>query len=141
MDNKIAALYASRLSAADPSTTVKTVLNFALVLEIFENELYKAVLGTSSSAAQNNAFATVRAKMMAVPGLVPTLQQIQKQEAAHVATLLTAQAANVFSLDARSFDFTGNRSASGGGPFAAVTTDLPLLLVLAQGVEDAGVRA
>src|ERR1700674_2416719 len=95
--------------ATAPSTLVQSVLDLSLALEIFESEFYKAVLGTSSSTAQNSAFATVRAMAAAIPGVVPTLQQIQKQEAAHVATLLTAGARNGLTLDASSFDFTGNR--------------------------------
>jgi hypothetical protein len=122
-------------------TAIKNVLDFALALEIFENEFYKAVLGTSASAAQNAAFAPVRALATPVAGAVATLQQIQKHEAAHVATLLATGATNVFGLDANSFDFTGNRSATGGGPFAKATTDLPFLLEVAQGAEDTGVRA
>jgi hypothetical protein len=122
-------------------TAIVNVLNFALALEIFENEFYKAVLGTSAVAAQNTAFATVRSAAAAVPGAVNTLQQIQKHEAAHVATLMTTGATNVFNLDGTSFDFTGNRSAGGGGPFAKATTDLPFLLEVAQGAEDTGVRA
>ena len=50
---------------ANVPTSVIGVLDFALALEIFENEFYKAVLGISSSAAQNAAFATVRAKVPA----------------------------------------------------------------------------
>jgi hypothetical protein len=121
-------------------TPIKNVLDFALALEIFENEFYKAVLGTSSSAAQNNAFATVRAAAAGVPGAVATLQQIQKHEAAHVATLTATGATNVFSLDATRFDFTGARGA-GNGPFAKAATDLAFLLQVAQGAEDTGVRA
>jgi hypothetical protein len=117
------------------------VLNFALALEIFENEFYKAVLGTSSSSAQNDAFAVVRAKAQAVAGVMATLQQIQKQEAAHVATLLAIGATNGLNLTATSFDFTGNRSVNGGGPFAAVTTDLPTLFLVAQALEDSSLRA
>jgi hypothetical protein len=126
-------------SALDPA--IKNVLDFALALEIFENEFYKAVLNMSSSAAQNNAFATVRVQAQAVAGAVATLTQIQKHEAAHVATLQSLGATNVFNLSATSFDFTGNRSASGGGPFSKATTDLPFLLEVAQGAEDTGVRA
>lgn len=129
-------LYAQALPAA-----IKNVLDFALALEIFENEFYKAVLGTSASSAQNTAFAPVRALAAAVPGAVNTLQQIQKHEAAHVATLLATGATNVFNLSETSFDFTGNRSATGGGPFGKATTDLAFLLEVAQGAEDTGVRA
>ena len=75
----------SREAKAQTSTVVD-VLNFALALEIFENEFYKAVLGTSSSATQNGAFAPVRALAAAVPTAVASIQQIQKHEAAHVAT-------------------------------------------------------
>jgi hypothetical protein len=119
---------------------IKSVLDFALALEIFENEFYKAVLGTSASATQNAAFATVRAAAGNVPGAVNTIQQIQKHEAAHVATLTATGATNVFNLTATSFDFTGARGA-GNGPFAKATTDLPFLLQVAQGAEDTGVRA
>ncbi len=122
-------------------TAIKNVLDFALALEIFENEFYKGVLGTSASAGLNTAFAPVRAMAAGVPGAVATLQQIQKHEQAHVATLLATGATNVFNLTASSFDFTGNRSAMGGGPFSEATTNLAFLLQVAQGVEDTGVRA
>jgi hypothetical protein len=122
-------------------TAIQTVVDFALALEIFENEFYKAVLGISASAAQNDAFATVRAAAAVVPGMMNTLEQIQKHEAAHVATLLAVGATNLpFDLDATTFDFTGGRGVV-IGPFAQATTNLGLLLELAQGVEDTGVRA
>ena len=119
-------------------TTVQDVLDFALALEIFENEFYKAVLGTSTVAAQNAAFATVRAQVPA--SALPALQKIQQHEAAHVATLTGAGARNAFNLSAASFDFTGARGA-GNGPFARATTELAFLLAVAQAVEDTGVRA
>jgi hypothetical protein len=119
---------------------VKGVLDFALALEIFEDEFYKAVLGTSANAAANTAFAVVRTKAAAVPGAVATLMQIEKHETAHRATLLATGATNVFNLNETSFDFTGARGA-GNGPFAKATTDLPFLLEVAQGAEDTGVRA
>ncbi len=119
-------------------TSVTDVLNFALMLEIFENEFYKAVLGQSSSAAQNAVFATVRAKVPA--SALPAIQQISKHEAAHVAYLQTAGASNILNLNADSFDFTGARGA-GNGPFALAGSDLNFLLLTAQAAEDTGVRA
>jgi hypothetical protein len=121
------------------STDVTSVLNFALMLEIFENEFYKAVLGTSSSSAQNTAFATVRSQIPAAA--VTAVQQIQKHEAAHVATLMAAGASNTLNLNADSFDFTGNRGNTPAGPFQRATTELAFLLAVAQGAEDTGVRA
>jgi len=135
------AVLSKDLYAQGISTAIKNVLDFALALEIFENEFYKAVLGRSASTAQNNAFASVRASAALVAGAASTLDQIQKHEAAHVATLTSLGATNVFGLDANSFDFTGNRSANGGGPFASATSSLPFLLEVAQGAEDTGVRA
>jgi hypothetical protein len=122
-------------------TAVQSAINFALALEIFENEFYKAVLGTSSSAAQNGAFATVRALLLANPVFAASVQQIQKHEQAHVDILTASGAVNTLALTAASFDFTGNGSAAGGGPFAKATTNLGFLLQLAQGAEDTGVRA
>ncbi len=119
-------------------TTVTAALNLALMLEIFENELYKAVLGTSASAVQNSAFAPVRATVPA--SAIPAIQLIQKHEAAHVAFLLANGATNVLNLGPDSFDFTGGRG-SGTGPFARATVELQFLLATAQAVEDTGVRA
>ena len=93
---------------------ITDVLNFALMLEIFENEFYKAVLGTSSSTAQNAAFATVRAAAAAVPGAVAAIQQIQKHEQQHVAFLLANGATNLLNLTATSFDFTGQSQCCRG---------------------------
>ena len=129
----------SKDAFAQTPADVTAVVNFALALEIFENEFYKAVLGTSASAAQNTAFAAVRAQVPAAA--VPVFQQIQKHEAAHVAFLLANGATNVLNLNADSFDFSGNRGSGTPGPFARATTELQFLLAVAQAVEDTGVRA
>jgi hypothetical protein len=118
--------------------SVQQVIDFALKLEIFENEFYKAVLGISSVSAQNAAFATVRAMVPA--SALPAIQQIQKHETEHVAFLMANGAVNSLNLNASSFDFTGGRG-TGTGPFAQATTDLNFLLLVAQGAEDTGVRA
>jgi hypothetical protein len=120
------------------ASTVTDVLNFALALEIFESEFYKAVLGQSASAAQNAVFAAVRPKVPA--SALPAIQQIAKHEAAHVAYLQSAGATNGLNLNADSFDFTGARGA-GNGPFALAGSDLDFLLLTAQAAEDTGVRA
>jgi hypothetical protein len=124
---------------AQAPADVTAVLNFALMLEIFENEFYKAVLGTSASAAQNSAFAPVRAQVPAAA--LPVFQQIQKHEAAHVAFLLANGATNALNLTADSFDFSGNRGSGTPGSFARATTELQFLLAVAQAAEDTGVRA
>ncbi len=118
--------------------TVQQVIDFALKLEIFENEFYKAVLGISAVPAQNAAFAAVRAMVPA--SAIPAIQQIQKHETEHVAFLLANGAVNTLNLTGSSFDFTGGRG-SGTGPFLQATTDVNFLLLVAQGAEDTGVRA
>ncbi|GAC1480691.1 MAG: hypothetical protein NVS1B4_25910 [Gemmatimonadaceae bacterium] len=134
----LAALSSEAFGQSTP-LTVQQVVNFALMLEIFENEFYKAVLGTSASAAQNAAFAPVRGTVPAAA--LPAIQKIQQHEDAHV-TFLTVVGGgqNTLNLTADSFDFTGGRG-SGTGPFANATTDLAFLLLVAQGAEDTGVRA
>jgi hypothetical protein len=132
------ALAALSREAKAQTSSVTDVLNFALMLEIFENEFYKAVLGTSASAVQNAAFAAVRVQVPAAA--LPTLQQIQRHEASHVAFLLANGASNVLNLSAASFDFTGARGA-GNGPFLRATTELAFLLLVTQAAEDTGVRA
>ena len=114
---------------------IKAILDFALNLEILENEFYKAVLGTSTTA-NNAAFAPVRA--LIPTAVVATVQQIQKHEAAHVAFLQAAGATSTITV--ANLDFTGGRG-SGTGPFAAATSNVNFLLAVAQLAEDTGVRA
>ena len=127
---------------AQTPSAILDVLQFAFVLESLENEFYRAVLGTSSVAAQNAAFAGVRAQIPA--SAVPTFQLIQKHEQQHT-DFLRDTAIPLFggrapSLGANDFDFTGG-NGSGTGPFAQATTQLDHLLLVAQAVEDTGVRA
>lgn len=131
----LAALSHKAFGQTDP---IKPVLDFALVLEILENEFYKAVLGMSTPG-NNAAFAPVRATLLSqFPGVVDAVKQIQKHEAAHVAFLMAAGATSAITV--ADLDFTGGRG-SGTGPFAAATTDAAFLLAVAQLAEDTGVRA
>lgn len=126
--------------AVSSGAAIQDALDFLLTFEIFSNEFYKAVLGRSDSTSQNDSFAPVRALVVAAPTTAASLDQIQRQEAAHVSALARLGATNALGLDASSFDFTGGRGA-GDGPFAAAATDVGALLELAQAVEDVGARA
>jgi len=131
----------SRETFAQTPANIVDVLKFAFILENLENEFYKAVLGTSALAAQNNAFAPVRA-------LIPdaakqAFQQIQKHEQQHVDFLkavIPQFGGTVVTITAADFDFTGG-NGSGTGPFARATTELDFLLLATQAFEDTGVRA
>src|SRR5687767_1847749 len=73
----LAALSRQAFGQALPAN-IQSVLQFALALEIFENEFYKAVLGTST-AANNAAFLPVRNILTSqYPAVVAAVQQIQK---------------------------------------------------------------
>ncbi|MBA3646765.1 MAG: ferritin-like domain-containing protein [Gemmatimonadaceae bacterium] len=127
---------------AQTPSAILDVLQFAFILENLENEFYRAVLGTSAVAAQNAAFATVRAQIPATAQ--QTFAQIQKHEQQHT-DFLGHVAIPLFggtapSLSANDFDFTGG-NGSGNGPFLQATTRLDHLLLVAQAVEDTGVRA
>jgi hypothetical protein len=132
---------------AQAPSDVLDVLQFAFILENLENEFYKAVLGTSAVGAQNTAFAPVRALLAAAPQaamIQAAFQQIQKHEQQHV-DFLKNTAIPLFggtapNITANDFDFTGG-NGSGTGPFAGATTNLEFLLLVAQAVEDTGVRA
>ena len=127
---------------AQTPSAILDVLQFAFLLENLENEFYRAVIGISASSAQNAAFATVRAQIP--ESAHQTLHQIQKHEQQHT-DFLKNTAIPLFggvapSLSANDFDFTGG-NGSGNGPFLQATTRLDHLLLVAQAVEDTGVRA
>ena len=137
------AALARPLSAQAP-VTIRGVLEFAYLLENLESEFYKAVLGDSATAAQNAAFAPVRAQLGSDPKLLAALEQIAKHEAAHVAFLkaqITALGGAPITYTGAEFDFTGGNTAAFTGPFALAKSDPGVLLALAQVLEDTGVRA
>ena len=117
------------------------VLQFAYLLENLEAEFYKAVLGVSSSASFNTAFAPVRATFNARE--TATIDQIRIHEEAHVTFLrsaITGAGGTAATYTPANFDFTGG-DGSGNGPFLAATTNKAFLLAAAQAFEDTGVRA
>ena len=118
-------------------TGVVDVLRFAFLLENLEAEFYKAVVGSSASAAVNTAFAPVRATLSATD--VATFTRIRDHEIAHV-NFLRGLIPNPATYTAASFDFTGG-NGSGNGPFLAATQQRAFLLAAAQAFEDTGVRA
>jgi len=107
------------------STSVLSVLNFALTLEYIEYNFYQTGLNT--------------------PGLIPAgtpalaaLTNIRDHELAHVNLLkgaITGSGGTPVSFTASQFDFTAK------GNFNAVFTDYPTFLAVAQVFEDTGVRA
>ncbi len=132
----------SKDAFAQTPAAILDVLQFAFILENLENEFYRAVLGTSAVPEQNAAFNTVRAQIPAFAKEV--FGQIQKHEQQHT-DFLKNTAIPLFggtapSLSASDFDFTGG-NGSGNGPFLQATTQLDHLLLVAQAVEDTGVRA
>jgi hypothetical protein len=131
----------SRDVFAQTPSDILDALQFALILEHLENEFYKAVLGTSAVAAQNTAFAPVRALIPA--SARETFLQIQKHEQQHVDFLRTAIpqfGGTAPTITANDFDFSGG-NGSGTGPFRRATTELDFLLLATQAFEDTGVRA
>jgi hypothetical protein len=122
-------------------------LQFAFILENLENEFYRAVLNTSAVAAQNTAFAPVRALITALPtgtAILASLTQIQKHEQEHVDFLKTTgiplAGGTAPAITANDFDFTGG-NGSNTGPFLRATQEIDFLLLSAQAFEDTGVRA
>ena len=134
----------ARSARAQAPSSVRSALEFAYLLENLESEFYKAILGTSATAAQNDAFAPVRAQLQSDVQLIGTLQQIARHEAAHVAFLkaqITALGGAPITYTGAEFDFTGGNGGAFPGPFSAVRTDPGTMLILAQLFEDTGVRA
>jgi hypothetical protein len=138
----LAGLARSAYGQGNAPTSVVGVLQFALLLENLEAEFYKAVLGTSTVAAFNSAFAPVRATLNATERA--TLELLRDHEIKHVdflrAAISGAGATPTTYAPATTFDFTGG-NGSGTGPFAPATVDKAFLLAATQAFEDTGVRA
>jgi hypothetical protein len=111
---------AASMAAAE---TPVQALQLALTLEYLEEEFYLTAMSTG--------------------GLIPAadrpiFQQILNHESDHVDFLQQNLGAD--SIAKPTFDFTGAKSASGGGPFSPFT-NYDTFLALAQAFEDTGVRA
>lgn len=138
----------SRASAIAPTASdVLDAVQFAYILENLENELYRAVLGTSASGAQNSLFAPVRSLLASATNgaaIQAALQQIQRHEQRHVdflgTTAIPLFGGTAPAVTAADFDFTGG-NGTGTGPFARAATELEFLLLTLQAIEDTGVRA
>jgi len=107
-------------------STVNDVLNFALTLEYLEAEFYTKIVGSPG-------YLTAPAVAQAA------LTKIKNDENAHVAFLKTVLGTNAVAKP--NFDFTGNKSIAGGGPFTGYLTNYAVQLAMAQTFEDTGVRA
>jgi hypothetical protein len=124
----------ARDAFAQAPTDVVGVLNFALTLEQLESAFYRAAL--------NNVAFTI-ARGLLSNAAITAFQQISQHEDAHVAYLkqtITSLSGTPVVLADSVFDFTAG-NGSGVGPFISATTDPAVLLALAQGFEDTGVRA
>lgn len=113
---------ATMMGTFGPAETPTEALQLALVLEYLEDEFYAMALDS---------------------GIIPSadqdiIAQIAKHENAHVNFLKSALGDAAPAKP--TFDFTGARSANGGGPFDPFN-DYPTLLALSQAFEDTGVRA
>lgn len=113
------------------SSSVISVLNFALTLELLEATFYNTGMGTSGLVTDSTYIA-----------------QIQADENDHVKFLTSAiTAAGGTPVTAASFaylDFTGGgngTAATNNGPFASVFTNYQTFLAVAETFEDTGVRA
>lgn len=120
--------FASMLNKAYGQTpgTVNDVLNFALTLEYLEAEFYTKIVGSPGYLTANAAAQAA-------------LTKIRDDENKHVIFLKGVLGTNA--VPKPNFDFTGNSSASGGGPFTGYLANYAVQLAMAQTFEDTGVRA
>ena len=109
------------------TTSIVSVLNFALTLEYLESEFY--IAGVSRGAAL-------------IPAAdMPAFTTIRDHEVAHVAFLRAAiSGAGGTPVAKPVFDFTAG-NGNNMGPYADVMTNYATFLAVAQAFEDTGVRA
>lgn len=122
-------LFKKAYAQTPSSSSVLSILNYALTLEYLEAEFYsKAVMSFSS---------------IGVPAGAPqaAITKIANDEAAHVVFLRTTiTALGGTPVTKPTFDLTGG-NGSGNGPYAAAFSNYGLFLAVAQSFEDTGVRA
>ncbi len=117
--------------AQQSTSTIVTVLNFALQLEFLETNFYNAGLD-----AAYTSFAAMRATLSTTE--LAGLKLIQTDEQNHVKFLqgvITSLGATPVSFTAANFDFTAK------GTFNSVYTSSDTWLAVASTFEDTGVRA
>ncbi len=115
--------------AQQPTSTIVTVLNYALQLEFLESNFYNAGLNST-------AYATMKATLSASE--LTGLNLITTDEAHHVTFLqgvITSLGATPVSFTAANFDFTAQ------GTFPTVYSSSDTWLAVAETFEDTGVRA
>jgi len=120
---------------AGSQVTVADTLTLAYTLEQLENTFYARALGLATSATPVSATlipATLR----------PGISTIQTHEQQHI-TFLTSviQASGIALPGALRFDFTGSKNGTQPALFGDVFTNFDTFLIVAQLLEDTGVRA
>jgi rubrerythrin len=125
----LGSLFKKAYAQQQSTSTIVTVLNYALQLEFLESNFYNAGLNTAAYAAMK---ATLSANELAGLNLITT------DEAHHVTflqTVITSLGATPVSFTAANFDFTAQ------GTFPTVYSSSDTWLAVAETFEDTGVRA
>ena len=120
---------------ASPQSTVTDSLTLAYTLEVLENTFYSQALGLVPSTP-------VVSPTLLSATLRPGIATIQSHEQQHVAFLSTVlQASGIAVPGIPRFDFTGSQNGTQPALFADVFSNPDTFLLVAQLLEDAGVRA
>ena len=120
---------------ASPQSTVADSLTLAYTLEVLENTFYSRALGL---VAGTPAAAPTLIPMALRPGIV-VLQSHEQQHVDFLATVL--KASGIVVPSGLNFDFTGSQNGTQPVLFADVFSNFDMFLLVAQLLEDTGVRA